>query len=273
MAAAADSPQQGIQSIEVGAQVLRALEAGRGPLALSEVARNCAMHPAKVHRYLVSLVRAGLASQDARTGQYDLGPAARHLGVEALRRMDAESIAAAYTSRLRDQTDHTTNVAVWTEKRTDHRPLGLGHSRAAAQHAGRLGAAAARLGRRLDVRGTPADRADRRRAGHPAGPAGDPYSRPRRAGEASGRSAARRDRELAAPDDLRHGGRSAPPYSAPTGTSCSRSASPCPPACSCKARRTGWPTRSAAPPGRSRRNWDTARRNAPAPTRPQRWRR
>jgi hypothetical protein len=40
--------QQGIQSIEVGAQVLRALEAGRGPMALSEVARNCAMHPAKV---------------------------------------------------------------------------------------------------------------------------------------------------------------------------------------------------------------------------------
>ncbi len=65
---AEESPQQGIQSIEVGAQVLRALEAGRGPMALSEVARNCAMHPAKVHRYLVSLVRAGLASQDARTG-------------------------------------------------------------------------------------------------------------------------------------------------------------------------------------------------------------
>ena len=112
---AADSPQQGIQSIEVGAQVLRALKAGRGPMALSEVARNCAMHPAKVHRYLVSLVRAGLASQDARTGQYDLGPAARHLGMEALRRTDAESIAAAYTSRLRDQTGHTTNLAVWTE--------------------------------------------------------------------------------------------------------------------------------------------------------------
>jgi DNA-binding IclR family transcriptional regulator len=72
---AEESPQQRIQSIEVGAQVLRALQAGRGPMALSGVARNCAMHPAKVHRYLVSLVRAGLASQDARTGQYDLGPA------------------------------------------------------------------------------------------------------------------------------------------------------------------------------------------------------
>ena len=66
---AEESPQQGSQPIEVGAQVLRALEAGRGPMALSEVARNCAMHPAKVHRDLVSLVRAGLASQDARTGQ------------------------------------------------------------------------------------------------------------------------------------------------------------------------------------------------------------
>jgi DNA-binding IclR family transcriptional regulator len=33
----------------------------------------------------------------------------------ALRRTDAESTAAAYTSRLRDQSGHATNVAVWTE--------------------------------------------------------------------------------------------------------------------------------------------------------------
>jgi hypothetical protein len=32
---AGESPQQGIQSIEVGAQVLRALEAGRRPMALA----------------------------------------------------------------------------------------------------------------------------------------------------------------------------------------------------------------------------------------------
>jgi DNA-binding IclR family transcriptional regulator len=35
--------------------------------------------------------------------------------MEALRRTDAESTAAAYTSRLRDQSGHATNVAVWTE--------------------------------------------------------------------------------------------------------------------------------------------------------------
>lgn len=107
--------QQGIQSIEVGAQVLHALENGRGPMALSDVSRRSGMHPAKVHRYLVSLVRVGLASRDSRTGQYDLGPAARHLGVEALRRTDAESIASAHALRLREETGHTVDVAVWSE--------------------------------------------------------------------------------------------------------------------------------------------------------------
>jgi DNA-binding IclR family transcriptional regulator len=35
--------------------------------------------------------------------------------MEALGRTDAESTTAAYTSRLRDQSGHATNVAVWTE--------------------------------------------------------------------------------------------------------------------------------------------------------------
>ena len=63
----------------------------------------------------MSLVRVGLASQDVATGLYDLGPAARHLGVEALRRTDAVSTASAYAAELRDETGHTVNVAVWGE--------------------------------------------------------------------------------------------------------------------------------------------------------------
>lgn len=112
---AADNQQQGIQSIEVGAKVLLALEAGRGPLSLSEVAKGSGLHPAKAHRYLVSLVRTGLASQDVSTGLYDLGPAARHLGVEALRRTDPVSTASAFAVELRDETGHTVNVAVWSD--------------------------------------------------------------------------------------------------------------------------------------------------------------
>jgi DNA-binding IclR family transcriptional regulator len=109
----ADRDQQGIQSIEVGARVLAALEQGRGPMALSEVARLSAMHPSKAHRYLVSLVRVGLASQDVASGLYDLGPGSRRLGVEALRRTDSVSVASAFAVELRDETGHTVNVAVW----------------------------------------------------------------------------------------------------------------------------------------------------------------
>jgi DNA-binding IclR family transcriptional regulator len=106
---------QGIKSIEVGARVLTALEQGRGPMGLSEVARGADLHPAKVHRYLASLIRTGLASQNPTSGLYDLGPASRRLGVEALRRTDAVSTVSAYAMELRDQTGHTANVGVWTD--------------------------------------------------------------------------------------------------------------------------------------------------------------
>jgi DNA-binding IclR family transcriptional regulator len=98
---------QGVKSIEVGARVLLALEHGRGPMTLTEVARRAVMHPAKVHSYLASLVRTGLASRSPTSGLYDLGPASRHLGVEALRRTDAVSAVSAHAVDLRDQTGHT----------------------------------------------------------------------------------------------------------------------------------------------------------------------
>jgi len=110
-----ETQPQGIKSIEVGARVLLALEQGRGPITLTEVARRADLHPAKVHRYLASLVRTGLASQSPTSGLYDLGPASRHLGVEALRRTDAVSAVSAHAVDLRDQTGHTVDVGVWTD--------------------------------------------------------------------------------------------------------------------------------------------------------------
>lgn len=109
------SPQQGIKSIEIGGRILLALERGRGPLALSDVAKTSDLHPAKAHRYLASLTRIGLASQDAATGMYDLGPAARRLGVEALRRADPVRLAHSRATELRDATGHTVGVSVWSE--------------------------------------------------------------------------------------------------------------------------------------------------------------
>ena len=108
------APQrQGIQSVELAMQVVRALEEGRGPRTLSQLAQACGMSTSKVHRYLVSLIRSGLVSQSQRTGLYDFGPAARRIGIEALRRVDEVALATEYLPSLRDRTTHSVNLAVW----------------------------------------------------------------------------------------------------------------------------------------------------------------
>ena len=70
MAIEPTKPQQGIQSIEVGARLLRALAANGRSMMLRDLAQNAAMPAAKAHRYLVSFMRMGLVEQDANTGRY-----------------------------------------------------------------------------------------------------------------------------------------------------------------------------------------------------------
>ena len=52
--AAERNPRRGIQSIEVGGQLLRALAHRGRPMALKDLARDAGMAPAKAHPYLVS---------------------------------------------------------------------------------------------------------------------------------------------------------------------------------------------------------------------------
>jgi DNA-binding IclR family transcriptional regulator len=107
------SPRQGIQSVEIAMTVLEALEAGLGPMSLTKIAAACGMQPSKTHRYLVSLVRAGLIAQSPDSGLYDMGPALRRLGAEALRRMDEVGLVSQHLPGLRDRTGHAVNLAVW----------------------------------------------------------------------------------------------------------------------------------------------------------------
>ena len=107
--------RQGIQSVEIAMTVLLALEQGGAPVPLNEVARRSGQKPSKVHRYLVSLCRAGLASQSPSSGLYDLGPAMRRLGAEALRRTNEVTIASEYAPLLRDSTGQSVNLSVWSD--------------------------------------------------------------------------------------------------------------------------------------------------------------
>lgn len=113
------SSRQGIQSVELAMSVLESVEAGRGPMTLTQIAASSGMSASKVHRYLVSLTRVGAISQSRRSGLYDLGPALRRIGTEALRRMDEVGTTTEFLPGLRDLTSHSVNAAVWG----DHGPV------------------------------------------------------------------------------------------------------------------------------------------------------
>ena len=109
----ADRAQRGIQSIEVGGQLLRALVHHGRPMALKDLAREADMTPAKAHPYMVSFGRLGLIEQDRASGHYLLGPLALQLGLISLQQADPVHIATPAIAQLAQQTGHTIALAVW----------------------------------------------------------------------------------------------------------------------------------------------------------------
>lgn len=105
--------RQGIQSIEVGARLLRALAANGRPMMLRDLAKNAGMPAAKAHRYLVSFMRMGLVEQDANSGRYDLGGFALELGLASLARLDPVRLAAPILEDLCEQIGETVALAMW----------------------------------------------------------------------------------------------------------------------------------------------------------------
>jgi DNA-binding IclR family transcriptional regulator len=80
--------QAGVNSLETGLRLAGVLAETGLPEALKDIAARAGLAPAKAHRYLVSLIRAGLAEQDSESGRYRLGPLALQLGLGALRGLD-----------------------------------------------------------------------------------------------------------------------------------------------------------------------------------------
>ena len=106
-------PKQGIQSIEIGARLLRALTLKGHALMLKDLARESGMPAAKAHRYLVSFIRAGLVDQDPYTGRYDLGSFALELGLSSLARLDPVRLADPFLDQLCEDIQETAALAVW----------------------------------------------------------------------------------------------------------------------------------------------------------------
>jgi DNA-binding IclR family transcriptional regulator len=105
--------QRGIQSIEVGGQLLHALADWGRAMALKDLALAAGMAPAKAHPYLVSLGKIGLVEQDKASGRYGLGPLALQLGLMSLQQADPVRIATPLIEALALQHGHTVALAVW----------------------------------------------------------------------------------------------------------------------------------------------------------------
>lgn len=108
--------RRGIQSIEVGGALLRALAHHGRPLALKDLAALAGMAPAKAHPYLVSFGKLGLIEQDAASGRYGLGPLAMQLGLISLQALNPLALATPVIERLAVACAHTVAIGVWGDR-------------------------------------------------------------------------------------------------------------------------------------------------------------
>ncbi len=104
--------RRGIQSVETGLRVLAALAAAGGPATLTSLGVRSGLSPSQTHRYLQSLIAAGMAVQDA-TSRYDLGPGMIRIGIAALARADAFARAESALRSFVDDTGWTAMLTVW----------------------------------------------------------------------------------------------------------------------------------------------------------------
>lgn len=107
-----DDRRRGVQAAEVALAVLDALGRAGGPVGLTHLAEAVNLAPAKAHRYLVSLIAAGMAVQRA-DGAYDLGEGAARLGMAAVARVDPVNRAADALPGLVAASGCTAMLSVW----------------------------------------------------------------------------------------------------------------------------------------------------------------
>lgn len=113
--AADDANRRGIQSLEIATELLVVLMNARRDMALKDLGAESGMPPSKVHRYLSSFIRTGLARQDPVSGHYDLGPTAMRLGLAALARFDLLDEAHRIMRAMAQESGMTAILSIWGE--------------------------------------------------------------------------------------------------------------------------------------------------------------
>ena len=94
--------RQRVQAAETCLAVLKALADLGGRASLTAIGAAVDESPAKVHRYLASLMAEGLVEQDRGGTQYALGSEAIRVGLAAMRQSDPIRVAEPALLHLRD---------------------------------------------------------------------------------------------------------------------------------------------------------------------------
>lgn len=102
-----------VKSVEVGFGVLKAMAEAGTALSLKDLAELVDMPASKVHRYLASLVNAGMVEQLAGSTQYQLGVESLHLGLSALSQLDLVRHSAITMEQLKVRLNETLLLSVW----------------------------------------------------------------------------------------------------------------------------------------------------------------
>lgn len=103
----------GVQSAETVLTVLSAFIGAEPMPMLKTIAERTNMHPAKVHRYLVSLCRTAYVEQDEASGRYRLGPASLRLAFASLSAIDSIRVARPLMADFCRRLGYTVVLAVW----------------------------------------------------------------------------------------------------------------------------------------------------------------
>ena len=113
--------QGGIQSLEIGLSVLDVLIDRHEPMMLKDIAEAMQMHPAKSHRYLVSLIRKNYVRK-LDDGRYGLGDRVNALAALGHTELSQNNLLARLT-QVANEIKETFNCAVQIAKWFSEGPI------------------------------------------------------------------------------------------------------------------------------------------------------
>ncbi|OLN21139.1 hypothetical protein BTO30_16510 [Domibacillus antri] len=110
-----EDEKKGIQSIESGFSIVKAVSLAEEPLTITELSKLCDMPKSQLYRYLISLCRIGFLEKGPDL-RYSLGNELTSIGLHAMKKVDIRVKALPYIKKLNELLDDTVALAIWIEK-------------------------------------------------------------------------------------------------------------------------------------------------------------